>query len=159
MAEKRPLAPRNELKPTVFVKERPELFRLDPAFHYEWFATDPKHPSYVGRVLSQEPIGDDRIGWTVAEPWEAVSDATDPAVKLLGIRDDQGKGIDTVRRRGAKVLMRTTHENAAKYRDKHDRVVDFMASRLTSMSSDHPGTRQRVSYDESAAPSDLVGRS
>lgn len=123
---------KTEMKLTPLSKERPAILGKDPNFHYEYLSTDPKHPSYIGRKLAQHALGDDAVGYTVADAWEPVHAETDPAVKLLGKRDDQGGPVDTLARHGAQVLCRTTHENAAKYTQVHDARVALNSKGLTS---------------------------
>ena len=162
MADQPPkrVAPRNDLKPTEFVKQRPALFAQDPDFAYQWMHTDPRHPCYVGKYLRPHEVGDHEVGYTVADPWETVSDMNDPGLKLRNPRDDQGKGIDTVRRQGEKVLCRTPLQNARKYEDFHNARVAINAKGITAVSSpDHPMARSRVAInDESSTPHELLGR-
>lgn len=150
--------PKNELKATPLSKERPAILGQDKNFHYEYLSTDPKHPSYIGKKLTQHALGDDAVGWTVADAWEPVQATTDPAVALLGKRDDQGGPVDTLVRHGAQILCRTTHENAAKYTTVHDARVELNSKGLSGREKHGGGvaTARSVREGEEVSVSDVI---
>lgn len=158
------VAPRNNLKKNIpIVKQRPDLEGLDPAYRYERFSLDPRHPSFVGRKLNERAIGDDSIGWKVipdGEGWEVVHRESDPRVAQLGIRDDQGKAVDTTIRHGNTVLCRMPKETWAQTYEWADKArVDEDAKRMATGETEHFGNHQlkaRVSSDESAEIGEIL---
>ena len=109
MTETKKVAPRNDIKSVKIVRERPDLIGLDPNYVYQRFSLDAKNPGYVERKLNETYVGDDAIGFAVIPDgcgWEMVNRQTDPRVNQLGIRDDQGKALDSSIRHGNTVLCR-----------------------------------------------------
>jgi hypothetical protein len=119
------VAPRNDFKLTPLSKQPTGLNKTDPRFDYEWFHTDPTHPSYVGKRLVAHEIGDASVGYAVVEPWQVVHRDNDPGLALRNPKDDQGAPIDTVWRNGHHILCRTPKANAAKYAQVHDARVEL----------------------------------
>lgn len=120
--ETKVVPPRNDPNPLEpYSRSRAlELAGRDPGFHYEW-----KHPSDVATHLRPQEIGDQFTGYLMIDPWEVVDDRQ--GVTQGRGRADAGKAVDTTVTNGELVLMRTTQENAAKYRvieQRRDRLID-----------------------------------
>lgn len=138
MAETRKVVPeRNKLEATALTKQPVLIDNKDPRFHYEWFSTDPSHPSYAGRKRVKHEIGDSVVGYVVCDAWEVVHAETDPGLELRNPRDDQGKPVDTVARLGDMVMLRTPIENHAKYVRIHDAKVAANSRELTAGSKEN----------------------
>lgn len=111
-----------------------ELEGREPGFHYEYFSTEKGHPSYIGNKLTRHEIGNQASGYAVVEPWEVVQDATASKVAPLDPRTDQGKSVDTTRRKGTQVLCRIPIAEHAKYNAVHDGYCDVMERQLYATS-------------------------
>lgn len=143
-------AAKNELPPTVLVRERPELEGRSPDRHYEWASLNPDHPSYVGNKLKKQALGDESVGWCTADAWEVVQHANDPALALRNASDDSGKPLDTTVRDRSHILISTTKENAKKYQDVHRAKckANQEVSRGREQFGDHVSTKRSVVQGE-----------
>lgn len=167
MSDKTPktVPPRNNLKREIpVVRNRPDLEGLDQNFRYERFSLDPRHPSFVEKKLNERVIGDDFIGYKQVpdgEGWEVVHRETDPRVKQLGIRDDQGKSLDGTVRHGNTILCRMpldTWKETYQWADRSRQDLD--AKRIEQGDSESYGPhrlRARAVSDEAADVNEILG--
>lgn len=145
---------RNNMKSSVLRKhsQASHLQGLDPNFRYEWKTTDENHPHCVDKSgkLEDHEHGTALGGYITIGGWQPVTKAIDPRVRQ-DKRDDQGKGVDSVIRRGKQILCRmpigehdkyaladSAYQNALqKQIYSPDRLGDGNA-RMTAVVSDDP---------------------
>lgn len=108
---------RNDLKPTGLYKgsQAAHLRGEDPNFVYEWKTFEKDHPSNAATKLDRHEYGTDVGGFVMLDGWQVCQQATDPRVEQLAPREDQGKPVDTLHRRGKQVLCRMPKDEHAKY--------------------------------------------
>lgn len=114
---RKPVPPRNDFSRAQLSRHSRsnELQGRNPEYHYEYLSTSPDSPGYIGRKLGPHEIGTPMGGYAVVGAWEVCHSQTDKAVRDLEPRDDQGKPIDTVIRRGRQVLCRIPIGEYQKY--------------------------------------------
>lgn len=121
MAEKteapKKVPPRNDFKSSVLYKgsRATELQGRDPDYVYRSFSTDPEHPDYIGKRLTEHERGNAASGYVTVGPWEVCHSQTDRTVRALDPREDQGKKVDTVLRYGRQVTCRIHKSEYEKY--------------------------------------------
>jgi hypothetical protein len=91
-----------------------ELMGQDPDYIYQRFTTDIESPGYVGKRLRRHEYGKPGA-YVMVQPWEPINELTDPSVKPVEVRGDQGAPIDTVQRHGRQITCRIHKDEHAKY--------------------------------------------
>jgi len=133
---KKAAAPRNNLKGSVLRKysQASQLQGQDPNFRYEWKTTDENHPHCVDKSgrLEEHEYGNQIGGFVTVGGWQPVTKQTDPRVRQKDVRDDQGKGVDTLVRRGKQILCRIPREEAEKYEIADKAYQDAIEKQLYS---------------------------
>lgn len=128
-----PVVPGRSDPPSIDIYSRSKAHEIsgkDPSFEYQYFSTDPKHPtSYVGNRLRRHEIGDQSVGYTMVDPWEVVHDNE---VQQGKKRADDGKGTDTTVRHADLILCRTPKANAGRYQAINDLRADRSQKMLAS---------------------------
>jgi hypothetical protein len=111
--------PRNNLASTVLRKRSRsnELEGRNPDFVYQYFYDGPElaHPGHINRKIHPHEHGTALGGFVDLPGWQVCHAQTDRQVKQAELREDQGKPVDTVIRRGRQVLCRMPREEFAKY--------------------------------------------
>lgn len=121
------VAARNDAASGIDVYSRSKAHEIqgkDPAFHYEYFSTDPAHPQYVGERLKKHEIGNPAAGFCMVDPWEVVKEKD---VIQGAKRADDTKGLDSTVTHGKMVLCRTPKGNRAKYDEINRRKAEAVA--------------------------------
>lgn len=108
---------RNELKPSPLYKgSQAAMIRgEDPNFVYEWKTFEREHPSNASSKLDVHEYGTEVGGYVMIDGWQLCQRTTDPRVEQISPREDQGKPIDTLIRRGKQVLCRMPKSEHEKY--------------------------------------------
>lgn len=125
----------------------------DPNFEYCYMSTNPRHPNFAGKFLRRQKIHDVDNKVAIMEPWETVTDDTDPALELGRPRQDQGAALDSLKRVGTMILMRTPKANARIKEDAEQRIRNRMDKTLHSKQRESSGNSTvtyGVSRDENA---------
>ena len=155
--------PRNNLKKVeVYARSRAnELSGKNPGTRYEWKSVDPKNPSYYGKFAAAHEVGNDAVGFAMAEPWEFVS--SKEGVESGRPRDDQGKPIDTAMKHGDLVLMKTTADNYEVYAEIDRRMDALKAKSLRNGDNEQyadgkAGYKARVGVGFQGTHSDLLNQ-
>lgn len=113
------LPARNSLSDAPVLRKDSQASRIrgeDPDYRYEYFSTDPVHPSYIGKKIEEHEIGDNSVGFVTVGAWEICQKTTDPRVAQMTPREDQGKGVDSTIRLGNQRLCRIHKSEYAKYK-------------------------------------------
>lgn len=151
MAEKPPVEagmkkvpPRNDLKPSPLYKgsRAAELAGRDPGFKYEYKTLDEKHPHCLDKTgqLHEHEHGNEATGYVQIKGWDVVNRQTDPRVRQVETREDQGKPIDTRIRKGNQVLCRIPVEEHEKYAIADAAYDDFIEKQVFSPEHRGDGT-------------------
>jgi len=110
---------RNDLKSSPLYKgsRATHLQNRDPNFVYEWKTTDENHPHSLkaSGCLEEHERGHAVGGFVSIGGWEVVQRSSNDKVLQAETREDQGKPVDTLIRRGRQVLCRLPREEHAKY--------------------------------------------
>lgn len=117
------LPARNPLSDAPVFRKDSQASKLrgeDPDYRYEYFSTDPTHPSYIGKKLEEHEIGNDEVGYLTVGAWDVCSKTVDPRVAQMAPREDQGKGTDTTIKLGTQRLCRIHKSEYKKYKDVED---------------------------------------
>ncbi len=110
------VAKRNDLaSDAVYANTRAaELTGSDPDYVYQRFTTDVDSPGYIGHRLRRHEYGKPGA-YVMVGPWQQCNEITDPSVKAVEQRTDQGHPIDTVQRHGRQITCRIHKNEFAKY--------------------------------------------
>lgn len=126
--------PRNDLKPSPLYKgsRASDLAGRDPNFRYEYKTLDEHHPHCLDKTgqLHEHEHGTQVGGYVQVRPWEVVNRQTDPNVRQVEARQDQGKPIDTRVRKGNQVLCRIPVEEHEKYGIADAAYSDFIEKQI-----------------------------
>lgn len=154
------VAARNDTRSGVDVYARSKAHEIqgrDPGFEYEYFSTDPTHPSFVGERLKKHEIGNPVAGFCMVDPWEVVK-STD--VVQGAKRPDDTKGLDSTITHGKMVLCRTPKANRAKYDEINRRKAEAVAMATARQQKSYGGVvRNTVSVHTGFAEDGAGGAS
>jgi hypothetical protein len=153
--------PRNNLARTVLRKQSRsnELQGRDPDFVYQYFyaGDDLSHPGHIDRKTRPHEHGTDLGGYVDLPGWEVCHAQTDRKVAQAEIRQDQGKPVDTLIRRGRQVLCRMHKDEHAKYAVADH--ADIEARRKAYMEPDRvrrPGSAMTVALSSEEGDPDTI---
>lgn len=118
-ADQKTVPPRNDLKKSPLYKgsRAADLAGRDPNFVYEYKTLQEDHPHCLDKTgqLHEHEHGTQVGGYVQIRGWDVVSRQTDPRVRPMETREDQGKPIDTRIMKGKQVLCRMPREEHEKY--------------------------------------------
>ena len=116
----KPRPPRNNLKSSVLYKtsRANQIQGEDKDFVYEWKTTHEDHPGSLKNTgqLHEHEFGSDLGGYVMLPGWQVVQRAAGDKADQAEAREDQGKPIDTLVRRGKQILCKMHKSEHAKYR-------------------------------------------